>query len=268
MLLGTPGPVWVGFFSTFPAWPTRRTGPFLGAPRKPAGFRSTPGRPSGSPHPQRHVRSVNHRGGLELKASKRDFLMADAALVLRTPAPSLPLSAHLPHRVLGPGHHLRGSQGQCLEAWSGRLGVDLPPPTSPPGPGTQEPVPATLLPHPAPTRARHTGACRRAGPGPGCPGPHLLCGLPDAVTHSFHVALLFLQLLLELCDPGLQAALLILQRVPKGKAAALGPPASPGLGSSLPWRSNASGSSSFTVKTQRGLEACANSHSWEAGSQA
>lgn len=132
MLLGTPGPVWVGFFSTFPAWPTRRTGPFLGAPRKPAGFRSTPGRPSGSPHPQRHVRSVSHRGGLELKASKRYFLMADAALVLRTPAPSLPLSAHLPHRVLGPGHHLRGSQGQCLEAWSGRLGVDLPPPTSPP----------------------------------------------------------------------------------------------------------------------------------------
>lgn len=62
VLLGTPGPVWVGFFPTFPAWPTRRTGPFLGAPGKPAGFRSTPGRPSGSPHPQRRVRSVSHRG--------------------------------------------------------------------------------------------------------------------------------------------------------------------------------------------------------------
>ena len=59
----------------------------------------------------------------------------------------------------------------------------------------------TLLPRPTPAWAWHTGACRRAGPG--CPGPHLLRGLPDALTHGFRVALLFLQLLLELCDPGL-----------------------------------------------------------------
>ena len=58
------------------------------------------------------------------------------------------------------------------------------------------------------------------------PRPHLLCGLPDSVTHGLHVALLFLQLLLQLRDAGLQAALIVLQRVPKGKAAALGPPAS------------------------------------------
>lgn len=55
----------------------------------------------------------------------------------------------------------------------------------------------TLLPRPAPAWAWHTGACPRAGPG--CPSPHLLRGLPDAVTHGLHVALLFLQLLLKLC---------------------------------------------------------------------
>ena len=86
-------------------------------------------------------------GGLELKSSKRDFLMADAALVLRTPAPSLPLSSHLPHRVLGPGHHLWGSQEQCLAPWSGRLGLDLLPPTSPP---------ASRLPSQAHTGGNHS----------------------------------------------------------------------------------------------------------------
>ena len=85
-------------------------------------------------------------GGLELKSSKRDFLMADAALVLRTPAPSLPLSSHLPHRVLGPGHHLGGSLEQCLAPWSGRLGLDLLPPTSPPASRLPPASPAKLTP--------------------------------------------------------------------------------------------------------------------------
>lgn len=92
-------------------------------------------------------------------------------------------------------------------------------PPAPPGPATQEPV-----------RHQCGGWCRDGGPSQGgsrLPGPHLLRGLPDAVTHGLRVALLFLQLLLELRDAGLQAALLILQRVPKGKAAALQPPASP-----------------------------------------
>lgn len=52
-----------------------------------------------------------------------------------------------------------------------------------------------------------TSACSGAwAPGPAAlPGssPHLLCGLPDAVTHGLHVALLFLQLLLQLRNPGL-----------------------------------------------------------------
>ena len=92
-------------------------------------------------------------------------------------------------------------------------------PPAPPGPGTQEPV-------------RHQcGSWCRDGGLSQCrswlPSPHLLRGLPDAVTHGLHVALLFLQLLLKLRDAGLQAALLILQRIPKGKAASLGPPASP-----------------------------------------
>lgn len=66
-----------------------------------------------------------------------------------------------------------------------------------------------------------------------CSGPHLLCGLPDAVTHGLHVALLFLQLLLQLRDPGLQAALLVLKRVPKGIQPRVRPPAVPGLEDSL-----------------------------------
>lgn len=61
-----------------------------------------------------------------------------------------------------------------------------------------------------------------------CSSPHLLCGLPDTVTHGLHVALLFLQLLLQLCDPGLQAALLVLERVPKGNTVM-------SEASSLPW---------------------------------
>lgn len=53
--------------------------------------------------------------------------------------------------------------------------------------------------HPRPGLAHRSlsqGGCRR-------PWPHLLRGLPDALAHGFRVALLFLQLLLELCDPGL-----------------------------------------------------------------
>lgn len=34
-------------FSSFPAWLTQRTGPFLGAPGRPSGFRSSPGGPAG-----------------------------------------------------------------------------------------------------------------------------------------------------------------------------------------------------------------------------
>lgn len=45
---------------------------------------------------------------------------------------------------------------------------------------------------------------------------HLLRGLADAVAHGLHVALLLLQLLLQLGDPGLQATLLILQGIPEG----------------------------------------------------
>ena len=56
--------------------------------------------------------------------------------------------------------------------------------------------------------------------------PHLLRGLPHAVTHGLHVALLLLQLLFQLRDPGLQAALLVLKCVPKGNAGGSGPPAS------------------------------------------
>lgn len=45
---------------------------------------------------------------------------------------------------------------------------------------------------------------------------HLLRGLADAVAHGLHVALLLLQLLLQLGDPGLQATLLVLQGIPEG----------------------------------------------------
>lgn len=79
VLLGTPEPIWVGFFSLSSlAHPAHR--PFPWSSGKPAGFRSTPGSRMGSLTTQRHVRSAIE-GGLELKASKRDFLMADAALV-------------------------------------------------------------------------------------------------------------------------------------------------------------------------------------------
>lgn len=66
--------------------------------------------------------------------------------------------------------------------------------------------------------------CRAHGP-----SPYLLRGLPDTVTHGLHVALLLFQLLLQLCDPGLEAALLILKSISKGKAAASGASASPDL---------------------------------------
>lgn len=141
---------------------------------------------------------------------------------------SLP-SPHGPASSAGGSHHGRPCRlgaGVTREEGVGALEQMcwVPPllprsPPSPPRPGTQEPV-----------RRQCGGWCRdRARPRAdlGCPGPHLLRGLPDAVTHGLRVALLFLQLLLELRDAGLQAALLILQRVPKGKAAALGPPASP-----------------------------------------
>lgn len=64
------------------------------------------------------------------------------------------------------------------------------------------------------------GAALVHGPAPAAwprSGPHLLCGLPDAVAHGLHVALLLLQLLLQLCNPRLQAPLLVLKRIPEGK---------------------------------------------------
>lgn len=68
--------------------------------------------------------------------------------------------------------------------------------------------------------------------------PHLLRGLADAVTHGLHVALLLLQLLLQLCDAGLQAALLVLQRVPRDMQPCLGLLASR-PGNSLSWEEQA-----------------------------